>query len=166
LVRENPDAFDDYCWDFISRIKMTKKFMRDFQDKLNWDIVLWHSMLSSHYVNKFKHKIADKTIKELQIHKLTFDKVKKYDGSYSRNGGSGVLGDGCLIIDFTFDYMVLLSMHIKINKDNFEIFVLKRKPWKLGNSTEEKTVTVNSVKEVKKVFDIALDDMLECCKIK
>ncbi len=58
FIRNNQDFFEPY-WDTISSNgKLSEKFMRDFQHKINWNEISMYQKLSENFMREFQDKLS------------------------------------------------------------------------------------------------------------
>ena len=58
FIKEFQDKVD---WNYISAYqKLSESFIKKFKDKVNWDLISKYQNLSENFIKKFKHKLNDK----------------------------------------------------------------------------------------------------------
>ena len=73
LFGPNPNKWD---WVDIGCKKLSEDFIREFQDKVDWDIISYHQRLSENFIREFEDKVDWGLISHLQT--LSEDFIREF----------------------------------------------------------------------------------------
>ena len=60
------DSLDDVNWNQLSYCKLTEPFIREFQNKVDWESISWCQTLSEEFIREFKDEVYWAPISETQ----------------------------------------------------------------------------------------------------
>lgn len=75
-VKEEMRERDEYFWNIYSEAAMTKEFIEEFSDKINWQTICLTKNLSEDFIREFQDKVDWKLVSIYQ--KLSEDFIREF----------------------------------------------------------------------------------------